>query len=110
MPKISIWIVLVFSVHVIGQFIAVSLLPTTRGFTAVGPTIITVIVFIVALAAAAKVVASGVNLSLLVPMSTVVLQICVLGVAIVIYKEPTSAAKVVSLIAAAGLVAFASRA
>ena len=109
MPAFSPLIILGFAVSIVGQFIALALVPATRGFTAIVPTLICVVCFVGSLAVSARLVHSGVELSLLTPIVTVALQIFILIVGIAIYHEAASPAKIGLLVCAALMIGVATR-
>jgi len=106
---LSVWIIAGFAITILGQFVALALIPATRGFTSIVPTMACVLFFIASLAISARLVHSGVELSLLTPIATVVLQILVLAVSIIVYKESASPMKIGLLLGAALMIGAATR-
>ncbi len=109
MQGLSPSIVAGFAATILGQFLALALIPATRGFTAILPTAACISLFIVSLAISARLVFAGVELSLLTPIATVVLQILVLAVSILVYGESASPAKIMLLLVAALMIGAATR-
>ncbi|ATE64652.1 hypothetical protein [Rhizorhabdus dicambivorans] len=109
MPALSFPIIAGFIATVIGQFIALSLIPATRGFTAIWPTIICIVAFVVSIGISARLVHGGVDLSVLTPIITVSLQIGILIVAVTVYGESASMAKIGLLVGAALMIGAATR-
>lgn len=109
MPTLSPSVIAGFAVTIIGQFIALALIPATRGFTAVLPTIACVLLFVGSIAVSARLVHGGVDLSVLTPIITVSLQLAILVVSIAIYGESASLAKIVLLVCAALMIGAATR-
>ena len=98
-----------FVVTILGQFLALALIPATRGFTAVVPTLACIALFVISLGISARLVYSGVELSLLTPIATVVLQLLVLAVSIIVYHESASPWKIGLLLCAALMIGAATR-
>lgn len=109
MPTLSLPIIGGFIATIIGQFIALALIPATRGFTAVIPTILCIVLFVGSIGISARLVHSGVDLSMLTPIITVSLQILILIVAITVYGESASAAKIALLVGAALMIGAATK-
>lgn len=109
MPALSFPVVAGFIATIIGQFIALALIPATRGFTAIVPTTICILSFVISIGISARLVHGGVDLSVLTPIITVSLQIAILVVAITVYGESASTAKIALLVGAALMVGAATR-
>jgi small multidrug resistance pump len=97
-----------FIASVILQVIAISALPMTAGFTKIGPTLACIIGFAVAIGLLARIAASGVQLSILIPLSAAAVPIAVVLVSIFFYGEPAPILRVAMLIGACALVGVAS--
>lgn len=109
MPTLSLPIIAGFAVSILLQFVALALLPATRGFTAVWPTLGCTLFFVISLAVSARLVHNGVELSILTPIVTVSLQIFVLIVGMTIYGESASLTKIGLLLGAAVMIGAATR-
>jgi small multidrug resistance pump len=105
----SVPIIAGFAISIVGQFIALALIPATRGFIAVWPTLGCILCFIGSLWVSARLVHAGVELSILTPIITVALQIFVLVVGITIYGESASLTKIGLLVCSAVMIAAATR-
>lgn len=109
MTSLSPAIISGFAVTVVGQILALALLPATRGFTAIGPTILCVALFVASLGVSARLVHGGVELSALTPIATVAIQLVVLAIGILVYGEAASGMKIGLLLCAAVMIGFATR-
>lgn len=99
---------LMFFFAIIMQVVGASLLPSTRGFTVIGLTLASLTAFAFSLFLMARLLVSGFNLSILVPVMTCTVPLGVLAVAFFVYGEPASVLKVVCLVGAILLVGVAS--
>jgi quaternary ammonium compound-resistance protein SugE len=102
-------IVGLFVVAAAGQVTAIGLLPRTQGFTNAAYTIGCIASFSFSLWLIARILQSGVNLGILVPLMSAVAPLGGVLVAILIYGEHASLPKVVALVIACGLIGLASR-
>ncbi len=109
MPTFSLPVIGAFAATIFGQFVALSLIPATRGFTAILPTIFCILSFVISIGISARLVHSGIELSVLTPIITVSLQIAILVVGIAFYGESASLAKVMLLVCAALMIGAATR-
>jgi small multidrug resistance pump len=109
MPTLALPVIGGFAATIILQFAALGLIPATRGFTAVVPTACCIVSFVIALAIMARLVASGIELSILTPIVTVSLQLFILVVGVTIYGESASLAKIILLSCAAVMIGAATR-
>ena len=109
MPTFSLPVIGGFAASILGQIIALALLPATRGFTALWPTLACIGVFVASLAVSARLIHGGVELSALTPIATVAIQLFVLVIGIAVYGESASTLKVVLLLAAAIMIGVAVR-
>ena len=107
MSTLSPQLVAGFAVTIVGQIAALSLIPATRGFTAVLPTVACSALFIFSLAVSARLVHSGVELSLLTPIATVLIQISVVIIGITVFGESASPARIGLLLCAALMIGSA---
>lgn len=98
-----------FVFTIAGQAIGLSLIPATRGFTAIWPTIACMLSFILSFAVFARLVNDGVELSMLTPIITVTLQLVVLVIGITVYHESASMPKIGLLLGAAVMIAAATQ-
>lgn len=108
MPALSLPIIASFIASVILQVGAISLLPATAGFTKLWPTLGCVVGFAIAIGLLARIAASGVQLSILIPLSAAAVPIAVVLVSIFFYGEPAPLLRVGLLIGACAMVGIAS--
>jgi multidrug transporter EmrE-like cation transporter len=106
---IPLRIVALFVVAAVGQVTAIGLLPRTQGFTNAAYTIGCIAFFSLSLWLIARILQSGVNLGILVPLMSAVAPLGGVLVAILIYGEHASPPKIVALVIACGLIGLASR-
>jgi small multidrug resistance pump len=109
MPTFSLPVIGGFAATLIAQFVGLAVIPATRGFTAILPTIICIVSFVIGLGIMARLVHSGIDLSILTPIVTVSLQIFILVVGITIYGESASLGKIILLLCAAVMIGAATR-
>lgn len=109
MANISLPMLGSFAFVIVGQALGLSLLPATRGFTAIGPTIACILSFILSFGVFARLINNGVELSMLTPIVTITLQLVVLVIGITVYQETASFAKIGLLIVSAVLIAAATQ-
>lgn len=109
MSTLSLPIIAAFAFTIVGQAIGLSLIPATRGFTAIWPTIACILSFVLSFGVFARLVNKGVQLSLLTAIVTVTLQLVVVVVGIIVYHQPASLTKIALLLGAAVIVAVASQ-
>lgn len=109
MPTLTFPILASFAFVIVGQAIGLSLLPATRGFTALWPTVACILSFVLSFAVFARLINNGVELSMLTPIVTITLQLVVLVIGITVYKETASMAKIGLLIGAAAMIAGATQ-
>lgn len=109
MPALTAPIILIYIISVFLQFAGLALIPATRGFTALWPTVGCISGFLIGLAVTAQLVERGVPLSSVTPMTTVALQLLILAVAIFVYGESASVLKIGLLVSAAIMIGVATR-
>jgi multidrug transporter EmrE-like cation transporter len=109
MPKLSLTTTAIFAASIVFQVLALGRLPLTRGFTDVVQTAVCVLVFSIGIGLLARIIASGVPLSILIPLSAAAVPLALIIVGIVIYGEPASFAKFALLVLACGTIGVASK-
>lgn len=90
------------------QLAGVAFLPASRGFTAPLPTLMSSVCFLGGVFLLARIIVSGVNIGTLIPLSAALVPLCAIALGVIIYGEAISWTKAGMLIAACGLIAFAS--
>jgi len=98
-----------FVLSIGAQVAALSLLPATRGFTHVGLTTACLALFVLGLFSMARLISSGINLSVVVPIMTCTVPVAVVAIAALVLGEPVTPLKVgllvggIACIGAAGM-------
>jgi multidrug transporter EmrE-like cation transporter len=108
MPPLSPTLIGTFFVSITLQAATLSLLPITQGFSRPLPTIALIVLFVAGIGLLARIIATGVPLSILLPVSAAVVPLAVLAVGVTFYGEPASLLRVALLIVACGLIEVAS--
>jgi multidrug transporter EmrE-like cation transporter len=108
-PSVS-WVVIgTFALSLVFQVSALLLLPATRGFTQLLPSLLCVGLFAVGLWMLARIIHSGVDVSILIPVSAAFVPIATTIAAVVFFHEPGSVLRVALLLVACALIGVASR-
>lgn len=100
--------IITFAMSIVFQVSALFLLPLTRGFSALVPTLACLALFAVGLGLLARLAQSGVELGILIPLSSAAVPIATMVVAILYYGESASAVKIALLLASCSLIGVAS--
>lgn len=108
MPAVSPGLIVMFMVSGAAQIFGMYLLPLTRGLSQPLPTIGTAAAFLLGVGLMARLVHSGVNLSLLVPVMAAIIPLGASMVGIFVYGEPASLAKTGTLVLACILIGLAN--
>ena len=108
MPALSFAVIATFVTSIILQVIALSLLPMTQGFTKLMPTLGCAVTFIAGIWMLARIAASGVQLSILIPLSAASVPLAIVAVGVLFYGEPASLLRVGMLGAACVIIGVAS--
>ena len=90
MPNLSITTIVSFLASITLQVIALGRLPLTQGFTNLGQTVLVLVVFAGGIGLLARIQASGVPLSILIPMSAAAVPLALIATGFVVYHEPAS--------------------
>ncbi|MGV3770946.1 MAG: SMR family transporter [Sphingobium phenoxybenzoativorans] len=101
--------VLLFLGATVLQMIGTTLLPASRGLTVPVPSVIMFLCFGIGFAILARLIASGMSLSMLIPLNTLVLTIGSVAVSILLYKENVPPTKLALLAGSGVMLALASR-
>ena len=97
-----------FFLAILFQVIGLSVLPLTRGFTNIVPTIICIVTFIVGIGMFARILTTGVQLSTLIPIAAAAVPLAIVAVGLLIYGEPASLYRVLLLVIACVAIGVAS--
>jgi hypothetical protein len=98
-----------FVIAISAQSFGISLLPKTAGFTNIGYAIAATSAFVVGMAAMARMIASGANMGILVPLAGAAIPLASIAIGILAYGERAGVARVALLLVATSFVALASR-
>ena len=98
MPTLPLTLIGTFFVSITLQVVALSLLPITQGFSRPLPTIASIVSFVAGIGLLARILATGVPLSILLPVSSAVVPLAVLAVGVTFYGEPASLLRVALLV------------
>lgn len=107
MPALTPTILATFVASVALQVLALSLLPRSEGFTQPLPTLILIVAFIAGIGLMARLTASGVPISILLPITGAVVPLAVVVVGVLVYGEPASSLRVAMLVVACVLIGIA---
>lgn len=91
------------------QVTGLVLLPLTRGFTAPIATLGSSAAFVIGLGLLARMSHDGVDIGVIVPLTSTLIPLCVIAVGALLYGESASLMKIGLLIVACGLIGLASR-
>ena len=108
MPALTPTVIGTFVVSVVLQVLALPLLPRSDGFTRPLPTLGLILAFIAGIWLMARLTASGVPMSILIPITGAVIPLAVVAVGILVYGEPVSLLRVGLLIVACLLIGLAA--
>lgn len=109
MSSLSLPTVLTFAVSMVLQLAMICLLPMTRGYTSLWPTLVVLVCMNLGFWLFARVLESGTPLSMLIPISATMIPLGAIAVGVIAYDEPMSWTRGGLLLASAGLVGMASR-
>ena len=90
------------------QVLAVALLPRTRGFTQLLPTLGCSLLFICGIWMVARMYQSGAKLGILSPLLAAVIPLGVMVIGIIVYHESASPLRITLLVLACGLIGVAA--
>jgi len=98
-----------FAISVAANLVAIGLLPITRGFSVLLPTVICLVSFLIAIAMLARLTHSGLNLGIMMPAYAAVVPLGTIAIGILVYGESASFLRVGLLGAACAFVGVANR-
>ena len=108
MSNLSISTVLIFAASVVFQLFGLVMLPLTKGFTEPVPTIGAAVGFLLGIGLLARLINSGANLSMLIPLLAAIVPLVTIAFGFLVYGELASTLKVVLLVSACILIGVAS--
>jgi multidrug transporter EmrE-like cation transporter len=100
--------VISFILVVVLQIVMLTLMPLSKGYTILWPTLGAIAAINIAMWLLARIVASGAQLSILIPISATVIPLSVIAVGIFVYGEPAPVLKIVLLVVASLMIGVAS--
>lgn len=95
---------------VVSNTFAIAMLPKTDGFTKLVPTLLTIGGFVVTAWALSRLIHSGLQLSILMPVAAAVIPLAAIAIGVVVYGESASMTKIALLVGACALIGIAARA
>ena len=105
---LSLKVILSFLLSIAMQIGMISLLPASSGYTKPLPTLCCIFLINISIWLLARIVASGVQLSILIPLSATLTPLAAIGIGIFVYGEPAPVLKMILLLSAAGLIGWSS--
>jgi multidrug transporter EmrE-like cation transporter len=109
MTTITPNLVLTFIGLLICQLIGLTLLPRTQGFTNPGISALMLALFAVSYWLLARMIRSGANLGILIPLMSTIIPLATIAIGVVLYGESASGVRIALLICACALIGVASR-
>jgi hypothetical protein len=102
-------VIALFVLSCIANLLGASLIPASRGLTFLPATLAIVVCYAIGVWSLSRLFVGGANLSLLIPMMSVVIPLCAVFIGVVVYHEAASAPRIALLVIACVLVSVASR-
>jgi multidrug transporter EmrE-like cation transporter len=102
-------IIITFTISVAAQLLGTAMLPLTQGLTRPVPTLIGALGFLIGTGLMARLVNSGVNLSVLVPLVSAAVPLASIAMGVLLFGDTPSVPKLALLLAACGLIGFATK-
>ena len=92
-----------------GPITGVAMLPLTQGLTRPVPTLIGALGFLIGTGLMARLVNNGVNLSVLIPLNSSAVPLASIAMGVLLFGDTPSVPKLAVLLAACGLIGFATK-
>ena len=102
-------IIITFTISVAAQLLGTAMLPLSQGLTRPVPTLIGALGFLIGTGLMARLVNSGVNLSVLVPLVSAAVPLASIAMGVLLFGDTPSVPKLAMLLAACGLIGFATK-
>jgi multidrug transporter EmrE-like cation transporter len=102
-------IIITFTISVAAQLLGTAMLPLTQGLTRPVPTLIGALGFLIGTGLMARLVNSGVNLGVLVPLVSAAVPLASIAMGVLLFGDTPSVPKLALLLAACGLIGFATK-
>lgn len=109
MRDISLQTIFLFLGATVFQLIGVLLLPATKGMTQLLPTLGVALGYAIGVTCMSRMIVSGIDLSLLIPLITVTIILSAVAAGVIFYGDSASTLKIGMLVVAASLIGVASR-
>jgi small multidrug resistance pump len=102
-------IIVTFTISVAAQLLGTAMLPLTKGLTRPVPTLVGALGFLIGTGLMARLVNNGVNLSVLVPLVSAAVPLASIAMGVLLFGDTPSVPKLALLLAACGLIGFATK-
>jgi multidrug transporter EmrE-like cation transporter len=109
MNTITPGLIVSFAALILLQLAGVTLLPRTQGFSNLGVTAAMLVIFAVSYWLMARIIQSGANLGILIPIMSTIIPLATVAIGVVLYGESASVVRIALLTSACILVGVASR-
>ena len=109
MAGASVGLIITFTISLASQLLGVAMLPLTQGLTRPVPTLIGALGFLIGTGLMARLVNNGVNLSVLIPLNSTAVPLASIAMGVLLFGDTPSAPKLAVLLAACGLIGFATK-
>lgn len=108
MPAISLGTLAIFGASMVLQLLMIAMLPLSRGYTKPIATLLTIASMNLAIYLFALLIQRGVQLSVLLPISSALIPIGAIALGVFVFGEPAPWLKIILLVSASILVGVAS--
>jgi multidrug transporter EmrE-like cation transporter len=109
MAGASVGLIITFTISLAAQLLGVAMLPLTQGLTRPVPTLIGALGFLIGTGLMARLVNSGVNLSVLIPLNSTAVPLASIAMGVLLFGDTPSVPKLAVLLGACGLIGFATK-
>jgi len=109
MLGVSVEALVSFVIILATQLVGVALLPKTNGYTNIGVSLAQIAMFAISFAAMARLIKSGVQLGILIPLLSTTMPLASVLIGILFFGETVSLPRIAMLVMACVLVGLASR-
>ena len=109
MAGASAGLIITFTISLAAQVLGMAMLPLTQGLTRPVPTLIGALGFLIGLGLMARLLNNGVNLSMLIPLMSTAMPLASIAMGVFLFGDTLSVPKLAVLLAACGLIGFASK-
>jgi multidrug transporter EmrE-like cation transporter len=109
MAGASVGLIITFTISLAAQVLGMAMLPLTQGLTRPVPTLIGALGFLIGLGLMARLLHNGVNISMLIPLMSTAMPLASIAMGVLWFGDSLSVPKLAVLLAACGLIGFASK-